>query len=70
MVDSGYHSFLLRLWSIMDKGKQEWRASLESVESGEKHGFTSLEELLAYISQLTASEDQVSAQAREGEAQE
>ena len=41
---AGYYSFLLRLWQVKEDGGQEWRASLENVESGEKRGFTSVEE--------------------------
>jgi len=60
MLTSQYRSFLLRLWQIMEKGEQEWRASLENVETGEKHGFTNLEELWAYLLQVTANDDQIS----------
>jgi hypothetical protein len=55
MVASEYYSFLLRLWRVTENGNQEWRASLESVESGEKHGFTSLEELWIYLNQQTVT---------------
>jgi len=57
---AGYYSFLLRLWQVKENGGQEWRASLENVESGEKRGFTSVEELLAYLSQVTAKMDETS----------
>jgi hypothetical protein len=51
---AGYYSFLLRLWQVKEDGGQEWRATLENVESGEKRGFTNVEDLLAYLSQVTA----------------
>jgi hypothetical protein len=64
MLTSQYRSFLLRLWQIMEKGEQEWRASLENVETGEKHGFTNLEELWVYLLQVTANDDQISGDGR------
>ena len=57
---AGYYSFLLRLWQVKEDGGQEWRATLENVESGEKRGFTSVEELLAYLSQVTSKMDETS----------
>ena len=54
---AGYHSFLLRLWQVKEDGGQEWRATLENVESGEKRGFTNVEDLLAFLSQVTAKTD-------------
>ena len=53
-----YCSFLLRMWWAKEEGSQEWRASLENVESGEKRGFTSLEEMLAYLSKITTTWDE------------
>jgi hypothetical protein len=47
-----YYSFLLRLWRVKEQGGQDWRASLENVESNEKRGFDRLEELLVYLSQV------------------
>ena len=57
---AGYYSFLLRLWQVKENGGQEWRATLENVESGEKRGFTSVEGLLAYLSQVTTKMDKTS----------
>ena len=49
-----YRSFLLRLWRVKPDGEGGgWRASLESVGSGELHGFTSLQALFDYLPQLT-----------------
>lgn len=53
---SEYYSFLLRLWRV-ENGEQKKRAFLENVESGEKLGFASLKELLAYLSELTLAWD-------------
>ena len=42
-----YRSFLLRLWRESEHGT--WRASLESVTTGERHGFPDLPSLLAFL---------------------
>jgi len=42
-----YLSFLLRLWRESEYGA--WRASLESVTTGERHGFGSLAGLMAFL---------------------
>ena len=42
-----YRSFLLRLWRESEHGT--WRASLESVTTGERQGFPDLPSLLAYL---------------------
>jgi hypothetical protein len=42
-----YLSFLLRLWRESEYGA--WRASLESVTTGERHGFGSLASLIAFL---------------------
>jgi hypothetical protein len=55
-----YHSFLLRLWQVPTNDEYAWRIQLENIQTGEKRGFTSLEELLAYLSQLTAETDETS----------
>jgi hypothetical protein len=51
-----YHSFLLRLWRESEYGA--WRASLENVITGERHGFPNLTSLFAFLqakSQETAA---------------
>ena len=50
-----YQAYLLRLWRVEVNGQLAWRASLEQVDSGEKHGFCSLEELFAFIERCTQS---------------
>jgi hypothetical protein len=42
-----YHSFLLRLWRDSEQGA--WRASLENVTTGERHGFANLASLYAFL---------------------
>jgi hypothetical protein len=53
MPSTTYYSYLLRLWQVKKDEEQEWRASLENVETGEKHGFASLEELFAFLKQVS-----------------
>ncbi len=43
-----YISYLLRLWMVEDDGPV-WRASLENPHTAERHGFTALEDLCAYL---------------------
>ena len=45
-----YQSYVLRLWRVPYKGKWQWRASIESPHTGERHAFGSLEQLFAYLS--------------------
>jgi len=56
-IQSGYLSFLLRLWQVKGEGPG-WRASLEDVQSGELLGFTGLAELVAYLQALTGAGDE------------
>ena len=51
--ESTYHSFLLRLWLADDDRKPAWRASLERPLTGERKGFSNLDELSLYLEQLT-----------------
>ncbi len=44
-----YQAFLLRVWQVQSDGKLTWRASLESVDTGERHGFASLEILFEFL---------------------
>ncbi len=50
----GYFSYLLRMWQVPSNKVHTWRILLENIQTGEKHGFTSLEELLSYLSQVTS----------------
>jgi hypothetical protein len=49
-----YQSYLLRLWRAYNHGQAIWRASLESAQTGERHGFADLESLVAFLEQQTA----------------
>jgi hypothetical protein len=47
-----YVSYLLRLWRENDEEKG-WRASLESVHTGECKGFASLDDLFVFLQRQT-----------------
>ena len=49
------HSYLLRLWRSEDPGASDWRASLEVPETGKRIGFASLEQLFAFLMDLSES---------------
>lgn len=48
-------SYLLRLWQTDNPGGPNWQASLETPGNGERIGFASLEELFAYLLDLTTT---------------
>jgi hypothetical protein len=52
-VQSNYHSYLLRLWQVKTNGNN-WRATLEDVETGDRHGFPSIAALIGYLEELTS----------------
>jgi hypothetical protein len=60
--DLDYQSLLLRIWRVERNDDTAWRASLEHIDGGEKLGFSTLDDLFAYIrtrfepSQKTPSE--------------
>jgi len=56
MSTSEYYSYLLRMWQVAADDEPAWRIVLENVQTSEKHGFASLEELLVYLRQVTAHE--------------
>jgi hypothetical protein len=47
----GYLSYLLRLWQIRSEGELIWRASLESVHTGERKGFANLADVFIFLEQ-------------------
>ena len=54
----GYRAYLLRLWQVRSGGQLVWRASLEDVHSGERHGFATLVDLLiTYLWQASSRTD-------------
>jgi hypothetical protein len=42
-------SFILRIWQADQSSPSHWRASVEEPESGERIGFASLEQLFAFL---------------------
>ena len=56
----GYRSFMLRLWRGDDGDASQWRASLQDSRTGERIGFASLENLMAYLrGQINLSDKQL-----------
>lgn len=55
-----YYSFLLRLWQVPAEGAQIWRVQIENILTGEKRGFTGIEELLSFINQVVSQENKIS----------
>lgn len=56
MTREEYRSYLLRLWRVRDDG-QNWRALMENVETGERHGFASIELLVAFLQALDGAHE-------------
>ncbi len=55
-----YRSFLLRFWNEADQEAASpagWRFSLEATQSGERHGFGSLEKVVSFIRQEMAGDE-------------
>jgi hypothetical protein len=48
-----YRSYLLRLWQVREEAGLAWRATLKNARTSEQRGFASLEELIAYLRQVT-----------------
>jgi hypothetical protein len=42
-------AYLLRLWRMRGEVAAGWRSSLTSPDSGERHGFASLEDLCSFL---------------------
>jgi hypothetical protein len=50
-------AYLLRLWCVDEPGGFNWQASLEIPKTSKRIGFASLEELFAYLMELTTSKE-------------
>lgn len=48
-------SFILRLWCAGQSTTADWRASIENPETGKRIGFASLEQLFAYLIDMSES---------------
>ena len=46
-------SFILRLWCAGQSKAPDWRASLEEPETGKRLGFASLEQLFAFLMDIS-----------------
>jgi hypothetical protein len=46
-------SFILRLWRADEQEAGNWHASLEEPSTGERFGFASLEQLFAFLMELS-----------------
>jgi len=62
-----YVSYLLRLWQVESQEGPAWRASLEHASTGERRGFASLADLIAFLEQETAPADEGEPRARAGD---
>ena len=49
-----YLAYLVRLWQVQDRGVFVWRASLEDAHTGERHGFSDVKSLFAFLAEQTA----------------
>lgn len=52
-----HFSFVLRLWQSGEVGGSSWQASLENPDSRKRVGFTSLEQLFAYLMDISDGHD-------------
>ena len=50
------YSYILRLWRVDQSRPADWRASLEIPGSGKRIGFASLEQLFAYLMELSEND--------------
>ncbi len=48
-----YVAYLLRLWQVTSGGGRVWRASLQDVQTGERQGFASVAQLIAFLEAQT-----------------
>jgi hypothetical protein len=53
-----HYSFLLRLWQVPARGENIVRFLLENIQTGERCGFASLEELSEYLSSVISQDEE------------
>ncbi len=51
-----YQTYLLHLWRAKCQGRWQWRASIESPHTGERHAFASLEQVSTFRSERCDSQ--------------
>ncbi len=56
-----YLAYMLRLCQVRDNDEMVWRASLEDAHTGERHGFASLELLVAFLQEQVGVSIQIQA---------
>jgi hypothetical protein len=56
--ESDYQAYLLRLWPVEANGRSYWRASIQNVSTGERHGFADLEALFAFLREAARLPDE------------
>jgi len=49
----GYQAYLLRLWRVRCQGQWQWRASIDSPNTGERRSFADLSALAAFLDETT-----------------
>ena len=57
MATDVYRAYMLRMWRTEEDG-HNWRALLEEVETGKRHGFANLEELFEFLESLGGEGEQ------------
>lgn len=55
---TGYKAFLLRLWRADNDGQPVWRLTLEEAGTRKQHRFHDVEDLRAFLANLTAAYDE------------
>lgn len=51
MIRPRYLSYLVRLWQVGDDERLVWRAMVENPHTRERLGFTSLEQVVAFLAE-------------------
>jgi hypothetical protein len=56
-INTGYFSYLLRIWKENGVSEPTWRISLENPASGKRTGFSNLQKLMNYLEQQISIHD-------------
>jgi hypothetical protein len=65
MMNDEYRSYLLQMWRVQTNG-DSWRAQLVDVATSERHGFATLEKLVAFLETLGGVKEQTGKEAADG----
>ena len=52
----GYQAYLLRLWRVRYQGRWQWRASIDSPNTGERRSFADLAAFVTFLKDKTRQE--------------